>query len=109
MKIMLDNDDDFTIDFNEYMQFSLYDKEGKAKHFQVIQSSTETYRDFNTSVWSSFNRSHPHRSIRTIEAYPIKNLTVETAEEKVAKEAVKKAKESLKAAEDTLKAVKEKK
>lgn len=107
MQIILDSNDDFNIEMNEYLQFSLYDKEGTAKHFQCTNWYHQEYGSDDMSWWSQ--RIHPRRSVKTIEAYRIKQLTVETPEEKIAKETVKKAKESLKAAEDTLKAVKEKK
>jgi len=35
MQIILDSNDDFNIEMNEYLQFSLYDKEGNAKHFHL--------------------------------------------------------------------------
>lgn len=103
MQIILDRSDEMNIELNEYLQFSLYDKEGNAKHFQCTDWKSEETSD----VYGWYSRET--KIVRTLSAYRIKQLTVETAEERVAKEAVKKAKESLKAAEDTLKAVKEKK
>lgn len=95
---------ELNLEFNEYMQFSLYDKEGKPAHYQVTHMQSIARPQ---SIWeNSYSR---HTLKRSLTAEKISKLTVETPEEKLAKEAVKKAKESLKAAEDTLKAVKEKK
>lgn len=103
MQIILDRSDDLDIELNEYLQFSLYDKDGKATHFQCTDWRSEETSD----VYGWY--AHKTKIVRTLSAYRIKQLTVETAEEKIAKEAVKKAEESLKAAKDTLKAVKDKK
>lgn len=64
MQIILDSNDDFNIEMNEYLQFSLYDKEGKAKHFQCTNWYVQEYRDDDMSWWTQ--RTHRSRNVRTI-------------------------------------------
>jgi len=97
--------EDFGLEINEHMQFSLYDKDGNAAHYQA----TEVITDRKTAFPMDYCRPRAGLGFdgkASIRAQRIQQLKVETPEEKVAKEAVRKAEESLKAAKDTLKAVK---
>ena len=99
--------EDFGLEINEHAQFSLYDKDGKATHYQATNVQTN-----NSGMIGGGGGSSPSYTggvtltKKSVQAHRIQQLKVETPEEKVAKEAVKKAEESLKAAKDTLKAIK---
>ena len=89
MRIEFDSNDKFSLEWNEYQQFSLYNKEGKAQHYQM-HNFDKVCKDSRWIGWSV-----PIWTM-VIEAHPITSLTVETKEEKAAKESVKKAKEAFK-------------
>lgn len=99
--------EEFGLEIDEHMQFSLYDKDGKATHYQAVEVDTKS--DDRSDYVYAPRAGLGFSGKVSIRAQVIKMLKVETPEEKVAKEAVKKAEESLKAAKDTLKVLKEKK